>query len=270
MMALFAITCLPVQNLYAGEKDGGGGNVIVFKGQAEPFLLDRLLLSPELATTSNSTRAINLSAREYAEQRLNLWLEQVSGLNLGSTQELIKLIQQSLNRMAIIEVPYKFKTISRYYLPSEILNLKPKIITAILYMDGYGAFVSSPIWNQLSIETQAGLLIHESIRQIQFRYGFHDLTDAKLQYLTAFIMDRSPESSGALDNYMSSQLLRLCYVRSVAQRAGPNQLIAKIAIQNEFHLQDTLDQNQNNNQRNALDGKTVEDLLKDKIDRSKD
>lgn len=128
------------------------------------------------------------------------------------TTEITKLIRQALNRMAIMRTSYAFKTISRYSLPKRLAKEKPEIVTAILYHNGFGAFISSPIWDQLSRETQAGLLIHEALRQIQFQYGFSDLDDEHLQAITATLVDRSPSLSVELESLMSPQLRRLCAV----------------------------------------------------------
>ncbi len=265
-MTIFVLSCAFAQNLYAGEKDGGGGNVIQFKGQSSPFLLDRLMINPELATQSSDPSQSPLSAREMAQQRLDTWYHATLRSHNYTTTSFIKMVQGALANMPVTEAPYHFKLISRYYLPKEILRLKPKITTAIVYLDGYGAFVSSPIWNNLDVETQAGLLIHESIRQIQFRYGFYDLSDQNLQYLAAHIMDSSPEIMGDLSPYLSPQLLNLCQVVGRSYQSGPRAVIGMIIERNAKQLNETLEMNQNSNHQKVLDSDSILELLKDHID----
>ncbi len=265
-MTIFVLSFAFAQNLYAGEKDGGGGNVIQFKGQSSPFLLDRLMLNPELATQSSEPSQSPMSAREMAQQRLDTWYHATLRSQNYKTHFFIKMLRQALINMPIIEVPYHLKLISRYYLSEEILSLKPKITTAIVYMKGYGAFVSSPIWNNLDVETQAGLLIHESIRQVQFRYGFDDLSDQNLQYLTALIIDTEPETNGDLSPYFSPSLLILSHATGKSYGSGTEAVLGKVVDSKVRELNSYMEVYQNSDIQNIMSQGLILELLKDHID----
>jgi len=288
-LALFIV--ISVQNLYAqestGEKDGGGGNVISFSGQRNFFLLDRLMLNPSLVDIdSNASIQVrkktierdqafaaplnddDKSALQLANSKLDRWVEQLSSENQKVSIELIILIKTALSRMRYVRVPFLFNTQQRFVIPQNLKMKKAQIRTAILYLDKFGAFISTPVWDDLDPETQAGLFIHEAIRQIQFQYGFHDLTDANLQYITALIVDGAFGAPQSFEFLMSPSLHRLCFVLAVAKRPGPNQLLASIAVSNNYSLQMMLDENQKNKSREIVSeimlGK-VRELLRQKI-----
>lgn len=261
---LLSLICLPVKELYAeGGKDGGGGTVISFCRNAKPFLLDLLMIQPELADENNCEAQpsapvaagpevgplleADRAAFDLASEKLDAWIVRLSGAQQTSS-ELVQMLKQNLTRVTYSRTSHRFKVPPRYYLPESIRGKNGNIETAILFLDLYGAFISAPVWDSLDVETQAGLLIHEAFRQFQFQYGFKDITDKQIQMVTATIMLNEPSAQISFEKWMSTMLHRLCFVRALAKTpVDPNdpqavlvRAMTKIVLDRELVFQESL------------------------------
>ena len=258
---------------------GGGGSTIQFKGQAHPFLLDRLTFNPGLAkrsdVTSNSVNPLpplknkgqNLSIlpregiREvliFADNKLKAWIEEFkkrpltysTAISLG----LMSMIKRTLAKMAFLRTPLRFKILDRYDLNPLLKQANPDIQMAVLYLPKYGAIISESPWDNVDLETQAGLLIHEAIRQIQGAFTYYDLTDWALQAITAKIMDVTPSNDESFAPFVliSPRFLNRCLVTGYqqpgilnSQFSTPDLALATLAVTVSSQLEGLIENKQN-------------------------
>ena len=228
---LVTISFLIASPCFGGAQSGGGGSTISFAGRA-PFLLDRLNLHLELATSKKPVDGLpRLSSEKQPEfgpllasdeapfQRaleiLNGWylilprrdkaarsrqsFKSKEEQDKAELSEFVIRVMENLenglpefrNRPGM-SLPYMRTTHTfathQYYLPPEVQNLNYVIQTAILYTEEYGSVISGAAFDILDLETQAQLLIHESIRQLQFAYHF-TMDNKSLQDLTALLLE---------------------------------------------------------------------------------
>ena len=83
---------------------------------------------------------------------------------------------------------YAFERVKRYsdfYLPAHVGP--QKVRTVILYDPLFGPVIDAQLWNELDLNTQAGLLIHEAFRFLRMVHP-SAITERQLQHLTAAIL----------------------------------------------------------------------------------
>lgn len=248
-----------------GVESGGGGTTIRFPGQRTPFLLDRLMIDQTLADRSEPVSnpiylsypslenqpeigpllSEDLQVLSFAKRTLEIWKAAFIDHQAASL-ELILLIEQAIDRMSFLRTTHRFRIMPRYVLPPTLSRRKFEIETAVLYVPEYGAILSAPAWDALDVETQAGLIVHESLRQVQNLYGFTDLSDAQLQVITAVIMDVQASAEFSLETFMSTTVRRLCVVRAIGKKSQDPaaRLMATIAGSLDDDLEQVLDAGQ--------------------------
>jgi hypothetical protein len=193
-----------------GASCGGGGTIAQFPGQSAPLLLDRLTLNPSLAlqnplASSQRARASYAEVekatdedREIQKKALLLvrdWHEQLRH-NPSTSTILMEMVYWQIAGTPLIRTGHTFNTIPRYILSKELTRKNPTLTTVVLFIPRKGVIISSPVWDTLATETKVGLLIHESLRQLQLYYF---LTDEQLQLLTAMLVDIKPNATTRFD-----------------------------------------------------------------------
>ncbi len=185
---------------YAGGAATGGGSICTTAAvnNGQPMLLDlalsnlpNLIDPPYTGTRLRDTKVaealnagpINLHqnrAYKYALARIKAW-----GHKPGSKYSMA-LVKEGLKSIQFLITPLRIKHLSRIYLPPRSICQKANLQTAILFDNGF-LYISLPVWNKLGLLSQAGLLIHESLRNVQILQQL-DGTDADLERLTAKIL----------------------------------------------------------------------------------
>lgn len=227
LRALLLVFSMCISTEFAQSKgtESGGGGGVVFRNSSY-ILLDFLNIDPEF---QDSTAFQNLKASQ---------IKKVTGSVIGinsANEDQIRTENQAfdlaLKTIALWE-NFEFETMAgrihssfmfplqwsftnnelhvpNLFLPEAIKeNEKSQVKAAAYYLkdalDNYTVQISIPIWDQMGIWSQAGLLIHESLRQIQI--GWSTQYDEKtLQRATAVLVMCKPE---AKLNYYLMYLLR--------------------------------------------------------------
>lgn len=198
------------QGLGRGGDSSGGGSVV--ETEHGSVLLD-LYLHPKWDPTKQKP-GVKLPHTPFQEQlglgwwnkdqspvmhylfeRLRVWKPMGRGLVLSIAAVLTGKTQFF----------YTFDKLRRYagfHLPDsvEVDNEALKVRTAILYDRLLGPVIYAPLWNKLSIETQAGLLIHEALRYFQAVHP-QSISESQLQDLVATILLTDPAPDGPKLNF---------------------------------------------------------------------
>jgi hypothetical protein len=127
-----------------------------------------------------------------AQRRLELWNERSIVLS--------KVLPFALKVLRVYAVPNRFTFLSEDCQKTGA----PGLETAIIYIKDIGLFVSIPTFNELSLEVQAGLWIHEANRLLQFEAGDY-MSEPNLRQATALIMKTNPEELQA-SQYLEDKL----------------------------------------------------------------
>lgn len=216
-----------------GGDSAGGGSTVRFPGMKRAILLDRLTLNPDLASAPVSDEAersevptsgqpeigsliaSDQRAFDLAREKFEAWKTRLVAKQKPSLL-LLAMIQDAMDNMSYLRTTLEFKEISRYDLAPSLKARHPEVKTVILYAPHYlGALISTPEWDACDTETQAGLLVHEAMRQVQGAYQFNDLTDEQVQAITAMIMDVAPSADASFEPYMSPKLARNIRLRAL-------------------------------------------------------
>ncbi len=221
---------------YAGGAATGGGSICTTAAvnNGHPMLLDlalsnlpNLIDPPYTGTRLRDTKVdealnagpINLHqnrAYKYALARIKAW-----GHKPGSKYSMA-LVKEGLKSIQFLITPLRIKHLSRIYLPPRSICQKANLQTAILFDNGF-LYISLPVWNKLGLLSQAGLLIHESLRNVQILQQL-DGTDADLERLTAKIlmpydgatqMDAQPFFAKYISNGSRSDFLHPAYMAKI-------------------------------------------------------
>lgn len=214
------------KSAWAGTSCSCGGSTIIFPGQTRPFLLDRLDFNPGLANRQNPAPlastdlpsippgrqpelgpllASDQKAFAIARERLHKWEKYFYITNQRESLLLVAQIEYAMDHMSYLRTTHTFSIPPSFELEPKLRARHPTVSAAILYTPKFGAIISGPAWDAADHETQAGLLIHESMRQLQGGFeGLSGVTDRNIQDITALIMDSDPRS---LTSFMSQHLL---------------------------------------------------------------
>jgi len=198
---------------YAGTESGGGGGVLR-RGDAAT-LLDFLNLDPELLDSDNfeapqSDRATqsqqaNLKSElnfQITDENELLWRTQIPAFDLA-----LKVLRQwdqtqfdaieASGMTAFRRIQWRFvnKLLADVPLHGP-LALRPgdSVELAAYYSvepTRYTVEVSIPLWNQLDLRGQAGLVLHEALRHVQISYA-QRFDDQTLQRATAVLIVCQP------------------------------------------------------------------------------
>ncbi len=185
---------------FAGGVATGGGSVCVNPNvnNGNPMLLDLalsnladLIDNPYTGTRLHDTKVaeatdadlINLHnnrAYQYALSRIQAWEKR------ANSKYSMALVEEGLKSVQFLITPLRIKPLRGVYLPPGSKCQMSNLHTAILFDNGF-LYVSLPEWNSLGLLSQAGLLIHEALRNVQILQQL-DGTDADLERLTAKIL----------------------------------------------------------------------------------
>lgn len=208
---LFLFLMLSSVNLYAqsgGESGGGGGTIY---GKNGPVLVDFLNVNPEFKDTTQyktwkASRVHQPSQILITRENESLVREQNSAFDLALSiiekweSQFLDISAGIIHTAFMSPVSWNF-TASDLTAPDSFLpvpGMKRTNIKIAAYYKKFGknfsVQVSNKVWNDLGILSQAGLLIHESLRHQQI--GWSDNFDEEsLQKATALLMLCEPQSS---------------------------------------------------------------------------
>lgn len=170
--------------LFAGTESGGGGGVVF--NSSKPVLIDFYQMNNFSLNDYEKTNTDN--AFDLAKEILDLW----QNLPLDNMSLLVK---SSLNG------PVKWKLTDRplkafdHHRPMNLSD-RERIETAAYYsMDNrvYQVNIFRPIWEQMDIKNQTGLIIHESLRHVQLGIKTH-FNEETLQQATVIYMTCKPSA----------------------------------------------------------------------------
>lgn len=204
-----------------GIGSSGGGNT-VFKEPGSPaILLDLFVANPQFQDNYADQKARELKVKQisssFVDRKLPLYYVKASEQTVypfvlnrlavwkKTSPEVVSTIEEALNTMEFW-VGEDLKPQQRYVIPQQLLSDFPRmsIETGAAFSPVLGgAMLSMKIWNQFGIYSQAGLMIHEALRQIQMveqKYTRAEeqgqtLTDETIQRITARIMFAEPHQS---------------------------------------------------------------------------
>lgn len=210
LIAVFVLPSISVADKQ-GPESGGGGGVVYVNG--EPKLIDFYNIqhrSDQLARMYSKNHSSFFEApNTFSFERytpvndpafllvldiFNKW----SGLPYDSiglfiNSAIFKPVIWSFTDESVI-APKFYRPL---FLPSDL-----EIKTAAYYLKhdrSYQVRISRDIWNKLSIQDQAGLLIHETLRHVQIGLSF-GFDDEALQKATAIMLTCKPKVK--LDQYL--------------------------------------------------------------------
>lgn len=193
-----------------GGSSDGGGTLCAVTGinGGRPTLLDFALFSPgfreEVATGSRlSSSAIAdlvgfdvLDLSEDLSLRMAIEAVQNRERETGSEHSMA-LLEQALRSMTFYKTPSEIHRLLRIAIPTGSNCRTENLRTVVRYSDG-SVNISIPEWNKLGRQSQAGLLIHEGLRQLQLLYQLGG-SDFQLERLTPLILYGNPTSPIVLD-----------------------------------------------------------------------
>lgn len=195
---------------------GGGFSCALSENPKHPVLLDfvenkNLLLTHSLFNKHNpplqlgvigktlgyeTIKIKELQAFQTVEEKLNKWEPHHPIL----ISILKKAIHSMVWRFTEAEV---FKAENNYYINSEKCV---KITPVVFFTEELGALTSVDEWNLLDNTSQAGLILHEAFRYIQFIYdNINPLQTVNIQSLTTLLIFSETQNTD-LTVYLSSQL----------------------------------------------------------------
>lgn len=206
-LMILAVACFTSVTFAKGGSDTGGGNVCV-SAIGEATLLELIGTTSHLKGDQlKSTKTMMKSGLDYLldlpkSRAWKLAQDRLTALAAKSPKT-SALIQQQLGRIAPLETPF----VPEIAISADVdgVQCNGVVKAAAIYKLPALIFISLPLYNAMDLESQAGLFIHEALRQIQI-YGNGDGTDRDLQTLTREIMSGH---AGALDD--SSFFSRLTY-----------------------------------------------------------
>lgn len=201
-ICVFVLLLMPIVVLARpqGGITGGGGHLV--PSLPTPILLDLFEMGANVPESYNFIRhdefkqtslitpiAIDkLSIATLIEARLKVWEP--------SSPLLIKALRHSLKNMKWYMTPFLFGVgdDSSFQIPNSLANrIQGKDLIKVAYYDSvFGVWLSGPVWHSgLGDFTKAGIVIHETLRQIQIRYKGR-IIESSLQKLTSYLLLTAP------------------------------------------------------------------------------
>lgn len=208
MILSLLLSCYFSNPAFPGTESGGGGGVVWIKSQ--PILMDfftmvdsvdELPVTPkeEASRIDVDSDVISINAKNVsdiqnsnkafyeASRILNHW----SGLPFDILNLTVDLAMRSPLRWKFVDENLQAPP---FYLSPSIPSGSEVETVAFyrLYSDkDVEVLINRSIWNQMDLNGQAGLLIHEALRQVQIGYG-HGFDDQGLQRATAIYLMCNP------------------------------------------------------------------------------
>lgn len=232
---------------FAGPGEPGGGGTIVL-GQKRPELLDLALFKKQhpgfqepllgAGIQLPGTRALQclhiekiendrLSPLQLALERIALW---------SDPPPLIRILKRSLESAPIYYMDYRFtRTDGNYWIPENLKNEFPITNLRVIsyYTKDFGMIMSKPDFESLDLLNQTALLIHESLRHLQFTYQIQisnedtEAATAAIVYglpnlLAANVANLGTENEDILKNTIENYNLLIPRACSFMHRYLPN------------------------------------------------
>lgn len=186
-----------------GPESGGGGGVVFIQNQPQLTDFFTIVNSAEIVR-----QAFANQPPSYIEKEISVSFETSASMKdiafVLAASILSKWSQLPFDTMGLwiniamtSPVVWEFtdqKIMAPKFYRPDLLPKNSEIITAAYYsqkLKTYTVHISRAIWNQLSLENQVGLLIHESLRHIQIGISF-SFDDEALQKATAMMMTCKP------------------------------------------------------------------------------
>ena len=208
MRALIALLILAMPGaVWAGPGDIGGGGSVVRCSPSDPWvLLDRANQNPQLLKSATPPPAPSgeaatadlqpmdvrsLPAFARASEILDRWS--------SNSPELVKMIREAMVKATYFRTSGRFTIVPQFTMNPALRRLCPRLEqeTGIHFLPKFGSIISDPLWREIDLDTQAGLLIHEALRQIQMAYIFKT-ANGDLEWITGQLIDGDPKSSPPL------------------------------------------------------------------------
>lgn len=206
LMALttFSAVVIPQWSHARGADSSGGGGTLYLNSRREWVLLDFGHIHRDLHDPRQSTGVTEIIPSEVSNlvgfDRFDIAAQDAMSLARlrlerwkPAAPQLISLLQEALIRTPWRYTPLDVRLVERFVIPKELgdpktVSLKP----CVLYTKLYGAWISVDCWNSVGDLTQAGIIVHEALRQLQIQY-FYPIDDLLIQMLTAKIMLTEPQ-----------------------------------------------------------------------------
>lgn len=227
---------------FAGTESGGGGGVVYVDGQ--PRLMD--LFTMVSAADQLPWSAVTLGHRqENNRSRLVITAQNIEdvkqdyasfGLAITTLETWSKLPMDTISHSVLLAfrkpLTWEFTPLPLsappFYLAPSIPDSSITEVAAFYSTEARRVSLSIPVWNQLNLQDQAGLLIHEVLRKVQLSYGngYDDETlqrataiylmckpTGRLNYYLFYLLNNSPASAdriyGAFDAFIAKECRRL-------------------------------------------------------------
>lgn len=167
----------------------GSGWVLLDRANRDPS--KALSATPQKPSSTGTSMELEKIAIKGSEARLRA--QEILARWKSNSPDLVKMIEHAIDRVPYFKTSSEFALSRQFTVSDELRKLCPglEVKTAILYLPKFGSIVSEPLWNSLDADTQAGLLIHEALRQIQFAYQY-GTKNGDLEAITAHLMDGDP------------------------------------------------------------------------------
>ncbi len=181
-----------------------------------------------LGTTYSIPDVTSLRSYQYLKERLQEWQiacrrDSINSPEAMDCEWLIQLIQESVDEIDWRVTTKKLEN-ERLEIPKRLKDLHAQGINFTRYTIAEYSFdrreskssvtISRQEWERkLSVQTRAGLLLHETLRQIQIRNGF-EFDESILQKLTARIILAEPDRWLANESSLGQALMQTIEARS--------------------------------------------------------
>ncbi|MBK7961417.1 MAG: hypothetical protein IPK04_09595 [Bdellovibrionales bacterium] len=201
LFSLFLFNLLPLQTMAEGPIGSTGGNIcktghktvlLDFDG-LESKILDFDSPGEQMKFEPKYQKAGFKPAPVYSG-RIKQKIDEI--LDRHNNHDLIRVLKTALNALVIFGVPKLFtKPLGADF--SRAVNCNQNNTHVVMGYLNSMVFISIPAWNELSLMTQAGLLVHEGVRTLQKIYPLN-LDDRALQEFTAALFADDPKKFTSL------------------------------------------------------------------------
>ncbi|MBL7669953.1 MAG: hypothetical protein JNM39_05665 [Bdellovibrionaceae bacterium] len=201
IFSLFLFNLLPLQTMAEGPIGSTGGNIckighktvlLDFDGM-ESKTLNFDSFGEQIEFEPKYQKAGFKPAPVYSG-RIKQKVDEI--LDRHNNHHLVRVLKTALNALVMFGVPKLFtKPLGADF--SRAVNCNQNNTHVVMGYLNSMVFISIPAWNELSLMTQAGLLIHEGVRTLQKIYQLN-LDDRALQDFTAALFADDPKKFTSL------------------------------------------------------------------------
>lgn len=216
-MILFIVLHAPAYSRTGTESGGGGG--VVWIDSNRPVLMDFFTIIPTILNLPKSTSELASHIETATAAPLSITSENEAEItesnpafakSISILEQWRKMPFDSMSYLVLISLKFPL----RWNYTDESLSAPPfyiapnlpvgkKIEVVAYYSKSASApadvWISRIIWNQMSLDNQVALLIHETLRQVQIGFG-NGYNDESLQRVTSIYFLCKP--TGRLNYYM--------------------------------------------------------------------